>query len=118
MPSGGVHPITRLRQSRAGTKKSRNGHEERFPPTRLSAGCRFRKETIDGMRRNGRDAPFPVIRGTTVRLRGCVETRRSAFSLLVSISMLQKDNSPTKVIGSLSLRPVTRVGAFRNHVTS
>jgi hypothetical protein len=33
------------------------GHEERFPPTRLSAGCGFRKETIAGMRRNGRDAP-------------------------------------------------------------
>jgi hypothetical protein len=33
------------------------GHEERFPPTRLSAGCEFRKETIAGMRRNGRDAP-------------------------------------------------------------
>src|SRR5690349_1425680 len=40
----------------------------------------------------GSRAPFPVIRGTTVRLRGCVETGRSAFSLLVSISMLQKDN--------------------------
>jgi hypothetical protein len=35
------------------------GHEERFPPTRLSAGCEFRKETIAGMRRNGRDAPIP-----------------------------------------------------------
>src|SRR4051794_19041282 len=35
------------------------GHEERFPPTRLSAGSGFRKETIAGMRRNGRDAPIP-----------------------------------------------------------
>jgi hypothetical protein len=34
------------------------GHEERFPPLRLSAGCGFRKETIAGMRRNGRDAPM------------------------------------------------------------
>jgi hypothetical protein len=34
------------------------GHEERFPPTRLSGGCGFRKETIAGMRRNERDAPF------------------------------------------------------------
>ena len=33
------------------------GHEERFPPPRLSACCGFRKETIAGMRRNGRDAP-------------------------------------------------------------
>ena len=37
------------------------GHEERFPPTRLSAGCGFRKETIAGMRRNERDAPNAVI---------------------------------------------------------
>jgi hypothetical protein len=41
------------------------GHEERFPPTRLSAGCGFRKETIAGMRRNGRDAPLPAVRRTT-----------------------------------------------------
>jgi hypothetical protein len=42
------------------------GHEERFPPTRLSAGCGFRKETIAGMRRNGRDAPIPVIRRISI----------------------------------------------------
>jgi len=35
------------------------GHEERFPPPTLSAGYAFRKETIAGMRRNGRDAPIP-----------------------------------------------------------
>jgi len=33
------------------------GHEERFPRPKLSAGCGFGKETIAGMRRNGRDAP-------------------------------------------------------------
>ena len=38
-----------------------SGHEERFPPTRLNAGCGFRKETIAGMRRNGRDAPIPAL---------------------------------------------------------
>jgi hypothetical protein len=38
------------------------GHEERFPLTRLSVGCGFRKETIAGMRRNGRDAPIPAVR--------------------------------------------------------
>jgi hypothetical protein len=36
------------------------GDEERFPPTKLSAGCAFRKETIAGMRPNRRDAPIPV----------------------------------------------------------
>src|SRR5271163_1571827 len=33
------------------------GHEERFAPPRLSARCGFRKETIAGVRHNGRDAP-------------------------------------------------------------
>jgi len=31
--------------------------EEWFPQTRVRAGCAFRKETIVGMRHNGRDAP-------------------------------------------------------------
>jgi len=35
--------------------------EERFPPPRLSAGCAFRKETIAGMRRNGRGAPQAAV---------------------------------------------------------
>jgi hypothetical protein len=35
-----------------------SGHEERFPPTKLSAGYAFRKETIAGLRHNGRDAPI------------------------------------------------------------
>jgi hypothetical protein len=48
---------TRLRRSPIAPARSLLGHEERFPPTRLSAGCGFRKETIAGMRRNGRDAP-------------------------------------------------------------
>jgi hypothetical protein len=38
------------------------GHEERFPPPRLIASYGFRKETIAGMRRNGRDAPTPDLR--------------------------------------------------------
>jgi hypothetical protein len=44
------HPLSRFgwRRSMAGM-----GHEEQFPPTRLSAGCGFRKETIAGMRGNG-----------------------------------------------------------------
>jgi hypothetical protein len=34
-----------------------SGHQERLSPPKLNAGCGFRKETIAGMRRNGRDAP-------------------------------------------------------------
>ncbi len=44
------------------------GYEERFPPTRLSAGCGFRKETIAGMRRNVRDAPIPAVRSVRSNL--------------------------------------------------
>src|ERR1700726_5349861 len=53
------------------------GHEERFPPTRLSAGCGFRKETIAGMRRNGRDAPIPDLRALTPKRGGSTQSRRS-----------------------------------------
>ena len=51
-----------------------SGHEERFPPTRLSAGYGFRKETIAGVRRNGRNAPIAAIprsrRSVPEQLRG------------------------------------------------
>src|SRR5262245_52943585 len=57
MPSGGVHPITQLSRSRRALGTASMGHQERFPPTRPSASCGFRKETIAGMRRNGRNAP-------------------------------------------------------------
>jgi hypothetical protein len=57
---------TRLGRSRVPPQGSALGHEERFPPTRLSAGCGFRKEMIAGMRRNGRDAPTPDVHRTVV----------------------------------------------------
>jgi hypothetical protein len=63
------------------------GHEERFPPTRLSVGCGFRKETIAGMRRNGRDAPIPVVRVTTMEPRQSTPKRTP-------------DNDRTAAIGS------------------
>jgi hypothetical protein len=42
-------------------RRSLEGHQERFPPPRLSAGSGFRKETIARRHRNRRDAPIPVI---------------------------------------------------------
>jgi len=48
------------------------GHQKRFPLTRLSAGCGFRKETIAGMRRNGRDAPKAAICIGIVELAGSI----------------------------------------------
>ena len=41
------------------------GHEERFPPPKLSVSSGFRKETIAGLRHNGREAPTPAVRPTT-----------------------------------------------------
>jgi hypothetical protein len=58
-----------------GDRRSVVGHEERFLPTRLSAGCGFRKETIAGMRRNGRDAPKAAARGTAIEPRGSIRSR-------------------------------------------
>jgi len=46
------------------------GHEERFLPSRLSAGFLLRKETIAGRRRNGRDTPKAAT--DTIRKRGQV----------------------------------------------
>jgi hypothetical protein len=34
-----------------------SGHEDAFPPPRLSVRCRFSQGTFAGTRRNGRDAP-------------------------------------------------------------
>jgi hypothetical protein len=48
----------------------RKGDEERFPPRRLPAGCRFRKETIAGMRRNGQNAPIPDLPALAPERRG------------------------------------------------
>jgi hypothetical protein len=64
--------------------RSEKGHEERFPPTRLSARFGFRKETIEGMRRNGRDAREAVIgrprlSGSTLPTRKEVELADAAY---------------------------------------
>jgi hypothetical protein len=53
------------------------GHEEPFPPTGLSAGCGFRKETIAGMRRNGRDAPIPDLPALAPERGGSTRSCRS-----------------------------------------
>jgi adenylate cyclase len=42
------------------------GHEERFPPPKLSAGYGLRKETIAEVRHNGRDAPVPDLAGPSL----------------------------------------------------
>ena len=42
------------------------GHEERFLPSRLSAGFLLRKETVARRRRNGRGAPTAVISAAAI----------------------------------------------------
>ena len=52
-------PLTRLPDRFSGRgPRSPLGHEERFLPSRLSAGFLLTKETIAGRRRNGRNAPI------------------------------------------------------------
>jgi hypothetical protein len=60
-----------------------SGHEEWFPPANLSAGYRFRKQTIAGTRGNDEDAPKPVIGRDlrTLRMSGL-----DSFSTAVRIS--------------------------------
>jgi hypothetical protein len=39
------------------------GHEDVFPPPRLSGRCRFSQGTFAGTRGNGEDAPIQAVRG-------------------------------------------------------
>jgi hypothetical protein len=50
---------TQLSRSQRVPRTAGTGHKDAFPPTRLSAGSGFRKETIAG--RNGRDASIPAL---------------------------------------------------------
>jgi hypothetical protein len=84
----GVHSSLRTRLQRPEDKHHRRGdegpesglgHEERLPATRLSAGSGFRKETIGGMRRNGRDALIPDVRATLIGPLG--STRSGPFGI-------------------------------------
>ena len=69
-PSPYIPALPHLVIARFARARSGQGYEERFPPTGLSAGYGFRKETIAGMRRNGRDAPIPDLRGTEIERQG------------------------------------------------
>src|SRR5437879_12389389 len=74
-------------------RRSAKGHEERFPPPRLNAGSAFRKETIAGTRRNGRDAPFPAIASALHRQEGSTDSghhRRTTAAAITSAGMRQQ----------------------------
>jgi len=53
-PTAGFHQLGQYRWLSTGSAK---GHEDAFPRSRLSAGCRFSQGTFAGTRGNGRDAP-------------------------------------------------------------
>jgi hypothetical protein len=67
----GTHRRGRLQRVTA------EGHEERFPPPKLNAGCGLRKETIPGRRRNGRDAPKAALGAAGLMHPGLTQTQLS-----------------------------------------
>src|SRR6516165_6880261 len=60
------------------------GHEERFPPRRLSAGYRFRKETITEVRHNA--ASRAVWRHSYRMSLGCRSAAQDCFATLAMLS--------------------------------
>jgi hypothetical protein len=52
------------------------GHEDPFPPPRLSARYVIRQETFAGTHGNGRDAPEAVMRVIAIEPRGSTLSRR------------------------------------------
>jgi len=95
------------------------GHEEQFPPPRLSARYGFRKETIAGMHRNGRDAPKaavcgpekdpnflaqgrPLARGFRSRRRGTRKCVR-AQSMTATASISTRKSGPAVSFGTSSM---------------
>jgi hypothetical protein len=74
------------------------GYEERFPPTRLSAGCGFRKETTlecaaAGMRRNGRDVLIPGVRATPIGPLG--STQPCGFRMIPTADVKETSHAAT-----------------------
>jgi hypothetical protein len=95
---------------------SRLYHEERFPPTRLSACSRFRKETIAGMRRNGRDAPFPDVRHALAEgsNRPCIRRKHpSVRDFLIEDHVLDGTIRSLLVVCSRPAAGHCRIGAIR-----
>jgi hypothetical protein len=70
-------------------RRSASGHEERFPQTRMNAGCGFRKETIAGMRRKGRDAPKPAVRLSWVERVKQTQLRPSCSRLVAQEAVIR-----------------------------
>src|SRR6516164_8456004 len=96
------------------------GHEDRFPPTRLSAVYGFGKQTIAGGR-NGRDAPITAIlrrtwqlaRPTRANSRPCLRIIRSMKKRPFALDFRTSSPPQRRLIrGHLSLGGNGRLGEF------
>jgi hypothetical protein len=52
---------TLLRQPICDQRMAGKGHQERFSPPKLNAGCGLTKETFAGLSRNEEDAPIAAV---------------------------------------------------------
>jgi hypothetical protein len=59
------------------------GHEDAFPPPRLSGRCRFSQGTFAATRGNGRDAPTPDLGETAVGPAYKIFSGHSAWGLIL-----------------------------------
>jgi hypothetical protein len=87
---GVVHQLFTSEDADPGAMARIGPQRERFSPPSLSASCRFRKETIAGIRRNGRDAPIPAVRRTASEPQGSTRKRHSSTDLAVDPLTLER----------------------------
>jgi hypothetical protein len=62
------------------------GHENAFPPPRLSARCQFSQGTFAGTRGNGGNAPYAAIREDTIERLNSTLSRPSPVAAAVQFS--------------------------------
>ena len=94
------------------------GHENAFPPPRLSARCQFSQGTFAGTRGNGGNAPYAAIREDTIERLNSTHSGRS----LISVAM--DAHTPKPVVpdllpdhlyrGSLWLRDSLNTAGWRS----
>jgi hypothetical protein len=63
------------------------GHEDAFPPPRLSVRCGFSQATLAGTHGNGRDAPIPAGRETEIERQGSTHSEHSPAHEIKTLAM-------------------------------
>ncbi len=93
------------------------GHEDQFPPTSLSARCGFGQGTFGWTHGNGRGAPIPVVRETTIEPQGSTLQRlRARAGLAGTGSKAAEANEPNRKLlcaFALCMIPAARLLADR-----